>query len=162
MKLHETYGNLLTQPHIPVIVHQANCQNTMGSGIARSIREMYPVAYEADTHAAKSKSNILGNISVGFNTILDIPDNDPRNKIIINVYGQDLYGRDSRKTNYEAIYCGFEKVKEFLIENKRTVVGFPKLMGCALAGGNWKIVKTMIEEVFADWDGDVYIVEFKP
>lgn len=159
MKLHEAYGNLLTQDHIPVIAHQANCQNTMGSGIAKSIRELYPVAYAADTNAAKAGVNKLGNISIGYSSVTD---NSPQKKIIINVYGQDLYGRDSRKTNYEAIYCGFEKIKQFLIDENHKVIGFPKLMGCALAGGNWKIVKTMIEEVFADWDGDVYIVEFKP
>jgi O-acetyl-ADP-ribose deacetylase (regulator of RNase III) len=156
-KIKEVYANLLTFPKVKVIAHQANCQNTMGSGIARSIREMYPVAYAADSNAAKLRLNRLGNISIAYTSATT-----KDSKIIINLYGQDLYGRDSRKTNYEAVYCALEKIKDFLVTNKHTSIGFPKLMGCALGGGNWNIVRVMIEEVFADFDGDVYIVEFKP
>ena len=56
-------GNLLLADDVIAIGHQANCQNTFGSGIARSIREMYPEAYAADTAAAIRKINILGNFS---------------------------------------------------------------------------------------------------
>ena len=59
-------GNLLLSKDVEVIGHQANCQNTFGSGIARSIREMYPDAYAVDTLCASKKSNTLGNFSMAY------------------------------------------------------------------------------------------------
>ena len=52
MTLLHTKGNLLDlaeKGKFDIIVHGCNCQNTMGSGIAKEIRERYPEAYEADT-----------------------------------------------------------------------------------------------------------------
>ncbi|MGJ4995019.1 hypothetical protein ACQR0Z_11425 [Bradyrhizobium sp. HKCCYLS3077] len=34
--------------HIDVIVHGCNCQCTMGAGIAKSIKDIFPEAYAAD------------------------------------------------------------------------------------------------------------------
>ena len=61
-------GNLLLAKDVEVIGHQANCQNTFGSGIARTIREMYPDAYKADCDAAIEKVNTLGRFSIGYKT----------------------------------------------------------------------------------------------
>jgi O-acetyl-ADP-ribose deacetylase (regulator of RNase III) len=82
-------GNLLTSREIGCCAHQANCQNTFGSGIARTIREMYPDAYKADCGAAVAKVNTLGRFSIGY-----IPtDNNPSSiSRIYNLYGQNLYG----------------------------------------------------------------------
>jgi O-acetyl-ADP-ribose deacetylase (regulator of RNase III) len=121
----------------------------MGSGIAKLIRAKYPEAYVADSKAALLGTNILGNISIA----------NTKDKTIINIYGQFLYGRESRKTNYEAVYQGLEKVRHYLETKKITKVGFPYKMGCVLGGGDWKIVNAMIESVFSDFSGDVYIVK---
>ena len=37
-------GNLLLAKNVDVVFQSCNCQNTFGSGIARSIKEMYPEA----------------------------------------------------------------------------------------------------------------------
>ena len=62
-------GNLIDMAEdgqFDIIVHGCNCQNTMGSGIAKEIRARYPVAYRADTnmHArALNPVDLLGNYS---------------------------------------------------------------------------------------------------
>jgi O-acetyl-ADP-ribose deacetylase (regulator of RNase III) len=42
---------------IHAIIHQANCHCTMGSGIAKFIRERFPKAYEADCKTVKGDLN---------------------------------------------------------------------------------------------------------
>ena len=160
-KLKYIKGDVLDPKHkFHAILHCANCQNTMGSGIAKSIREKYPKVYDADTFAAKQGLNVLGNISfyktdIGF---------------IVNMYGQNFYGVGIRQLNYEAIYSALEKVIATLLEvdkvsleDRPIRIGIPYKMGCDRAGGEWSIVEAMIKHVFnydifevtiVEWDGN--------
>lgn len=151
-------GNLLTSREIGCCAHQANCQNTFGSGIARTIREMYPDAYKADCDAAIAKVNTLGRFSVGY-----IPaDNNPSSIYrIYNLYGQNLFGKGTRQTNYDALYSALEGMAHDLIENDMDLptptVGFPYLMGSFRGGGSFDIVSRLIEVAFDDYPSDVII-----
>jgi len=149
-------GDLLTDTSIDVIGHCCNTQNTFGSGIALSIKEMYPTAYEADTMAAKNNTNVLGNTSyVGIKRGM-------KQFVIFNLYGQSLYGRDSRKINYEAIYSSLEKMRticDMAKSEPKPTIGFPYKMGSDRAGGRFEIIEKMIEVVFSDYTGDVVIVK---
>lgn len=169
-KLTYKEGNLLLAKDIEVIGHQANCQNTFGSGIARSIREMYPNAYEADTNAAQQQLNKLGKCS--FARVIDDNSFDP--KWVFNLYGQNLYGRGTRQTNYDALYSAMEEMRN-IIENNREFemplydsetryhlnsvpnIGFPYQMGSFRGGGSWDIVSRLIEVAFDNYAGDVLI-----
>lgn len=155
-KLIHKEGNLLTATDVEVIAHQANCQNTFGAGIAKSIREMYPKAYYADTMAYKDGKAVLGNFS--FCHL------DGRIKKIFNLYGQNLYGKSKRQTNYDALYNAMESMKNYLEEYDSDLpvpsIGFPYLMGCGLGGGDWRIVERLIEVAFHNYDGDVIIYKF--
>jgi O-acetyl-ADP-ribose deacetylase (regulator of RNase III) len=150
-------GNLLTADDVDVIGHQANCQNTFGAGIAKSIKEMYPKAYHADTMAYKDGKAILGSYS--FCHL------DGQIKKVFNLYGQTLYGKGKRQTNYNALYDSLEGMKNYLVDNDMDLtvpnVGFPYLMGCGLGGGDWRIVERLIEVAFHNYDGDVMIYKFK-
>ena len=64
-----------------VIAHQANCYNTMGSGIALSIKNEWPEAADVDNATIKGDQSKLGTISFTKNT----------NPIIVNLYGQFNY-----------------------------------------------------------------------
>ena len=150
-------GNLLTIPEISIIGHQANTQNTMGSGVALSIKELYPDAYAADSRAAKLGANKLGAFSSA--TI----ERGGKPFTIYNLYGQSLYGRNKRQTNYEAIYAALEEMREdiddiFIYENK--TVGFPFQMSSCRAGADWNIIEVMIKVAFKDYLGEVIIVEY--
>jgi len=149
INLHQ--GDLLTAP-VGIICHQANCQNTMGSGVAKSIREKFPDAWKADCEAAKSGFNVLGNISVG-------KDISPSfvNFYIVNIYGQFRYGLDTRHTNYEAVYKGLEKTLEFTKSVGTPPIGFPYKMGSVRGGGDWRIIQKMIEVIFENYNNDVLI-----
>ena len=151
-------GNLLTSREIGCCAHQANCQNTFGSGIARTIREMYPAAYKADCDAAIAKVNTLGRFSVGY-----IPtDNNPSSiSRIYNLYGQNLFGKGTRQTDYDALYSALEGMAHDLVENDMDLpvpsVGFPFQMGSFRGGGSWDIVSRLIEVAFDDYPSDVII-----
>lgn len=172
-------GNLLTHSRVQVIGHQANCQNTFGSGIALAIKKMYPEAYEIDCISAAKKRNNLGEFSAVEIPLIDGVTNRHRNNIrrIYNLYGQNLgtnHARYDRKTNYEALYSALESMADSLRNNKEVdaykhpsdlrrepVVGFPYLMGSALGGGNWNIVQRLIEVAFDRYENDVIIVKLK-
>lgn len=147
MKTEHIVGDILDFPNdIDIVVHGCNTLNMFGSGIAKQIKDRYPEVYEADTSAHKLKHNKLGYFS---GSKLDkLPD-----KYIINLYIQNDVSSNKRMLNYEAIYSGFENLVKLLngrdIEDNSIVVGFPRI-GCGLAKGNWKIVKTMIIEVFSE------------
>lgn len=147
-----TMGNLLgifDRRELDVICHCANVNNTFGAGIARQIKDKFPKAYEADCQAAARFENSLGNISYAV----------INGGYIFNIYTQSLYSEAERKTNYEALYRGLEKVANWSRDKYEhpTRIGFPYGMGCALGGGDWTIVETMIKVVFKDFN--VYIVK---
>jgi O-acetyl-ADP-ribose deacetylase (regulator of RNase III) len=68
-KVQITKGNLLDFPThclsfasneyigINAIAHSCNCQNVMGAGIAKQIKDRYPQAYEADTKFYNNEYN---------------------------------------------------------------------------------------------------------
>lgn len=149
-------GNLLTATDVEVIGHQANCQNAFGAGIAKSIKEMYPKAYHADTMAYKDGTAVLGNFS--FCHL------DGQIKKIFNLYGQNLYGKNKRQTNYNSLYDSLQGMKNYLVENDEDLpvpnVGFPYLMGCGLGGGDWRIVERLIEVAFHNYEGNIIIYKF--
>jgi O-acetyl-ADP-ribose deacetylase (regulator of RNase III) len=128
---------------VDIIVHQANCHHTMGSGIARAIREKWPVVYEADC-----KTTLLGDKKkLGTCSIAKIDDASSRIKYVFNLYGQFNYGTNARQTNYEAFYRGLEFIKNH-VTNTNLVIGIPYKIGCRLGGGSWRVCKTMIDDVF--------------
>jgi O-acetyl-ADP-ribose deacetylase (regulator of RNase III) len=151
-------GNLLLAKDVEVIGQSCNCQNTFGSGIARTIREMYPDAYKADCDATKANTNILGNFSVGY---IPADHNISSIRRIYNLYGQNLFGKGTRQTNYDALYSALEGMANDLIENDMDLplpsVGFPYLMGSFRGGGNWDIVSRLIEVAFDDYPNDVIV-----
>jgi O-acetyl-ADP-ribose deacetylase (regulator of RNase III) len=135
-----------------ILCHQCNCKCTMGSGIALEIKKRYPEAFEIDLKT-KSDCSKLGKYSVA--TVC----NPNTYKYIVNLYGQYSYGRDKRYTNYEAFYTSIDSLKISLIYKimDNLTICFPYKIGCNLGGGNWNVIHTMIQEVFKDYKGKVFI-----
>ena len=121
------------------IIHQANCQNTMGSGIAREIRARYPEAYEVDCKTIAGDYKKLGTFS-------SVKTNDGK-FVIYNCYSQYRYGREKRHTNYEAVYTGLSSIEQNARELGLTTLSLPYNMGCNLGGGNFHIVNAIIEVI---------------
>lgn len=88
------------------------------------------------------------------------------NKItVINMIGQEGIRRKNNKPpiRYSAIRIGFRKIAFNLTlryaKHAKILVSIhmPKI-GCGLAGGNWEIVKKIIEEELKDFNVYIYIL----
>ena len=136
------------------IAHVANCFNTFGAGIAKQIREQYPEAYDADLETKKGDRNKLGTFSTAH-----IPD---ENKWIYNLYGQYGYGGGVVNLDYPALEKSLWSLRDHL-EGKQCndiILGFPTRIGCVLAGGDWNIVKPLVEKMFSTSNFETIWVEF--
>lgn len=119
-----------------VIAHCCNCFCTMGAGIAPQIKAKFPEAYEVDCKTAKGDINKLGTISYTENT----------KPIVVNLYGQyDYTGRRSGKMDldYDALRKSLVLMQE---KFKGKMMAMPKI-GAGLAGGDWKKIEGIIEDV---------------
>ena len=143
----EIEGDVLGAFAPSIIVHGCNCKGVMGGGVALAVRSKYPAAYQAymRTHCTPiddSRSGLrLGSI---------IPVEVEPNKWIVNAMTQDDFGTNKRQVNYEAMYSCFEGVNKFAREilAERSIIpeiAFP-MIGAGLAGGNWEIIKTIIDQ----------------
>ncbi|MFT9847790.1 macro domain-containing protein [Aneurinibacillus sp. REN35] len=152
--LHVVKGNLLTSD-CTVIGHQCNCFSTMGAGIAKQIKAMFPQVYKADQEFPLEPKERLGKMSFA-----EIP-----NGYFFNLYGQFHYGTDKKQTDYEALASALTLMQQQIeiIKQERSEmqvkIGFPFGMGCGLAGGDWSIVEKMIARVFDGYD--VYLYQLK-
>lgn len=130
-----------------VIAHQCNCFNTMGAGIARSIRLEWQEAADVDNATQKGDPNKLGTITYTENT----------NPIIVNLYGQFDFHGNGVLTNYDALEKALMEMKQKFPGKK---IGMPKV-GSLRARGDWSVILPIIEKVFSDPTDDVTIVEWE-
>lgn len=128
-----------------VIVHGANCFNTMGSGIAVDIKRVFPEAYEADQKTVRGDKAKLGNYSFA----------QSKGVIVVNAYTQYKFWGPGVKADYKAILDVFEKIgKDF----KGHKIGYP-MLGAGLAGGDWNVIEPLIDKGLAGEDHTLVIFE---
>lgn len=148
----EIYQGDIFEPPIDIVIHQANCMNTMGAGIAKEIRKRYPRAYDVDQMTKKGDIKKLGQFTFA------APDENQK-QWVINLYGQFAYGRDKQYTNYIAIASGLRNILSWIekmgLENQ--IIGIKEGMGCKNAGGDWEIVFGLIKEIFENSKVKVFI-----
>lgn len=146
--VHEKIGDLLEAP-VNYICHQVNCMRAMNSGIAKQIRNRWPIVYNKYIDGFDT---VVGN-PLGMIQIIKVDDH----KAVVNMFSQLKYGYDHlRYTNYEAFYQCLTQIKTCVPPG--STIGFPKRIGCDRGGANWTIIKTMIEEVLGK-EYEVYIYE---
>ena len=149
--MHEVLGDLVDlakQGGFDVICHGANCFHVMGAGVALAIARAFPEAVHADQDTPYGDRGKLGTLSLA-------PVRLPFGKrvIVANLYTQFSYGNGD-DLDMEALAEALDTVnREFA--GKR--VGLPRI-GCGLAGGDWKEVRSMMEDCLRDCD--VTIVKF--
>lgn len=157
----EVNGDLIQKAkngHFDVIIHGCNCQKNMGAGLAKQIKRHFPLAEKADLEYLDPR---MGDYSLAY---------DKRyNLFIINAYTQFWYGPpyginedkrqiyefDRQGKRYGAIKRVLKKIND-KFAGKR--IGLP-LIGAGLAGGNWEIIRSIIQEELNDCL--VTIVHFK-
>lgn len=119
------------------LLHGCNCMHIMGAGIARYLRDTYPIVYSVDVSMTrKNDKNKLGTYSVAVVA--------PKFHIL-NCYTQfntqpDTYGNPP--IDYNALRVCLQRVNKAYDGWEIRV----PMIGCGLAGGEWSIVRNMIEE----------------
>ena len=169
MSMHHVIGDLL-ESDCDYICHQVNCQGKMNSGIAKSIREKWPVVYQ--NYMAKYEASqkiwldlyggyedapgpdeiLLGDIQI---VNINTPGADERVQQVINMFAQQHYGYDGRRyTSYDAFWNCLNLIKQTVPKGSK--IGFPGYIGCVRGGANWGVIYEMINQVLEE-DYEVYI-----
>lgn len=141
-------GDIVREVQRGIIVQQVNAQGVMNSGVAKTIRGVYPnvwMKYSKITqpyvYAGRSTELLGRNIMV----------NVKEDLWVSNIVGQLFYGREpenqpgKRYTSYDALALGLSNLREFAVSQGITDVNFP-LIGCGLGGAKWDIVSAILEE----------------
>lgn len=147
MSIHFVKGNLLNA-NLEYYCHQVNCQGRMGSGIAKAIKEKWPVVY--DEYAKVASFDQHGHIQL-------VHINDAC--CVINMFAQRYYGYDGRRyTSYDAFWTCLGEIKNFVPKGSK--IGFPYKIGCGLGGANWPVIFQMIDEILGeDYQVYIYVLE---
>ena len=143
-------GNLLDATE-SIIAHQVNCQKKMNSGVAKAIREKYPIVFDIYQETKPM---------LGFTHFIDIPSNTEC-KYVANMYAQDTYGYDGKQyTDYEAFrHCCEQVAKECRLPkhmNKELNVAMPYKIGSDRGGADWDKIMDILLEKFTDVDLTLY------
>lgn len=145
-------GNLIDMAEngdFDVIVQGCNCFNTMGGGIAREIRERYPMCAEIDGLTERGEYMKLGNWT----------EFDQGTFTILNAYTQYNMSTGEDVFEYAAFMVIIQKIVH-LFGDKR--IGLPYI-GMGLAGGDKETILNQIEwlaEKISEKGGTVTLVEF--
>lgn len=147
-------GNLLNATE-KVIAHQVNCQKKMYSGVAKTIRENYPIVFDI----YKQTEPQMGLAYF----VYDAYDCDYKNKHhIVNMYAQNMYGYDGLQyTDYEA----FKKCCKSIVETCKHIernsdekcdVAMPYKIASDRGGADWDTIMDILLEEFTDVDLTLY------
>lgn len=141
-----------------IIVHQVNCQGVMGSGVAKQVREKFPLVFRR----YREKCEMYGPSMLGACCLFCEDEANLDMPLIANLFAQDRYGYDGKcYTDYDALRNALSTLKAKTNEYAELFgaspkIAIPYLMGCHRGGGDWEIVSKMIEEELADCDVTYY------
>lgn len=145
MEIKNIDGNLL-DTNAELILHQVNCQGKMNSGVAKAIREKWPIVYD-EYYKLFYKDFFI--VKLGICQPVSVSDNQK----VINMFSQDNYGYDGKiYTSYDAINTCLGKVKDYCVNNGYKRIALPYKMCCCRGGANWDVIMAMIKANFEDSD----------
>lgn len=136
-------GDLLKAPQ-HLILHQANNHGVMGAGIGKLIAEdIGPEGLAKYRNAVKTYPN------GGLGMIVPTRSISNPDRVYLNAIMQNGYGRDgSQYTDYDAMKMVFDKLAARFPGND---IAMPYGMGAGLGGGDWSIIKDLIDTNLAPY-----------
>lgn len=142
-------GNLLNAT-TDIIAHQVNCLGAMNSGVARAIRKSDPEIFR-DYHnicLKYSPDELIGNVRY-FRT--------KNGRIIANLFAQKSYGYDGKQyTDVNMLKKCFENLRDFSEKHGKLSIAMPYKIGCVRGGANWTEVYKIIDEVFKNYNIELW------
>lgn len=148
VKITNIKGNIIKMfllGEIDVGVHGCNCKHIMGGGLAKTVKEFLPDMYKKDCESP----NFGGDIKYVSYNIHD------KVSYFVNAYTQEDLGVNHNEDRLLFIETCFDKINETF---KNKVIGVPWI-GAGLAGGNWSIIKPIIEKSLKDVK-EIIFIEF--
>ena len=139
-------GNLLNASE-DIIAHQVNCQKKMNSGVAKAIREEWPIVFDKYCQT---------NPRLGLVDFIHTDENKG-GYYIANMYAQDMYGYDGQQyTNYDA----FKRCCDDIVYTCRSLgvytVAMPYKIASDRGGADWDKIMDILLEEFTDVDLTLY------
>ena len=147
--------NLALRGHFDVIGHGVNCFCLQRAGIACALNNVFGTGdsriYSLEGTYQKGDKTKLGLIQgYSFSLPYNVPalgmlpvETDRKEVTVLNCYTQYSAGIDKVYLDYEALAKCLTKINE---DYEGKEVGLPKI-GCGLAGGDWKIVSDMMQDI---------------
>src|SRR3954452_10365130 len=141
-------GDLFDNEHgARAFAHGCNCQGSMGAGIAKTFRDRYPQMYEEYRRRCKAEPR---EFNLG-DAWLWKADDRPW---VFNLGTQEGVWR--ARASYEAIEAALTSMRRQADHEGITSIAVPKI-GAGYGGLSWKKVRVVIERVFGDWPGMLYV-----
>jgi O-acetyl-ADP-ribose deacetylase (regulator of RNase III) len=176
MNYKEIEGNIILEARkgiFDVVVQGNNCLCTQGAGLApQFVKEYSTDKFRMEQEQYKGDINKLGTIDFeelcyedfgkGIFKWVRYPDENRKwvkhSMFVVNAYTQFNYGRnhadgDQKPVDYDAITLVMRKINH-VFKGKR--IGLPKI-SAGLAGGDWNIIKSIIQEELKDCNVTIVI-----
>lgn len=139
----------ITTSAATLIIHQVNCQHTMGSGVAKAIKTKWPKVYY---DYMSIHEQMLGDIQ-----IVKVAED----KYVVNMFAQNNFGYDGQRyTSYDALDICLRQIAEFCKNEMIDTVAISFNMSCDRGGACWDIVLAMINNAFKSNYGEIEICKF--
>jgi O-acetyl-ADP-ribose deacetylase (regulator of RNase III) len=131
-----------------VVVHGCNCYHTMGAGVAKELSRAFPMVLEADKESKYADPFKMGTYTSA---------TTPNGTTIVNAYTQYDHGNGIH-VDYGSIRKAFKAIRE---EFGDRPIYYPKI-GAGLGGGDWRIIKGIIEKELDGCDHTLIVWELDP
>jgi len=131
------------------LAHGCNCRGAMGAGVAKGFRERYPDMYQEYRQHCKAEPR---QFNLG-DSLLWRGDDKPH---VFNLGTQDDYWH--HRATYDAIEKSLKTMKHQADEEGIISIAMPRI-GAGYGGLPWKKVRPIIERIFNDWTGILYVYE---
>ncbi len=126
-----------------------NCQGSMGAGIATGFRDRYPRMYEEYRRRCRARPRAFNPGDCFLWKAEGCP-------WVFNLGTQEHYWHG--RATYEAIETALANMKRQADEEGVRSIALPRI-GAGYGGLSWRRVRAVIEKVFGDWPGTLYVYE---
>jgi len=130
---------------LDVIIQACNCLNIMGGGLAKQIRLTFPEVFTQDKkyylYCKENKIKQVGTIDVvSISNTLEV----------VNCYTQEKigYSKHTAYTDINAVESCMKHIQYKYVGSSK-VIGIPYKFGCGLGGGDWDLIKEIIDKELA-------------